>query len=119
MFNKINSGKEFPLDWKIAVTHVYPSYKGKGKREKPGNYRGIYLSSVCGRIFSGILAGRLGNWLIYHMALLLFQARFIKVKGTTGNDFIFKTGIRRYFRFKREFLYWCCIDFEKLFIQFM
>jgi hypothetical protein len=39
MFNKINRGKEFPLDCKIAI--MYPNYKGKRKREKPGNYRGF------------------------------------------------------------------------------
>jgi hypothetical protein len=57
MFNKIKNGKEFPLDWKIAIIH--PIYKGKGNREKPKNYSGISLLSICGKIFSGILAGRL------------------------------------------------------------
>jgi hypothetical protein len=44
MFNKINSGKEFPLDWRIGI--IYRNYKGQCKREKPGNYREISLSSV-------------------------------------------------------------------------
>jgi hypothetical protein len=117
MFNKINSGNEFPLDWKITIK--YPYYMGKGKREKPGNYRRISLSSVCDRIYSGILAGRLRDWLIYHKALLLFQARFIKGKGTTGNVFVFNTTIKKYFRFKRACLYWCFVDFEKLLIHFI
>jgi hypothetical protein len=59
MFNKIKNGKEFPRDWKIAIIH--PIYKGKGNRDKPGNYRGISFLSICGKIFSGILAGRLVN----------------------------------------------------------
>jgi hypothetical protein len=63
MFNKIKNGKEFTLDRKIAI--IYPIYKGKANREKPGNYKGISLFSVCGKIFSGILAGRLRDWLIY------------------------------------------------------
>jgi hypothetical protein len=50
MFNKIKNGKQFPLEWKMAIIH--PIYKGKGNREKPGNYRGISLLSVCGKIFS-------------------------------------------------------------------
>jgi hypothetical protein len=40
MFNKSN-GKQFPLQWKMAIIH--PIYKGKGNREKPGNYGGISL----------------------------------------------------------------------------
>jgi hypothetical protein len=50
MLNKIRNGKEFPLDWEIAV--IYPVYKGKGGREKPGNCRGISLLSINGKIFS-------------------------------------------------------------------
>jgi hypothetical protein len=50
--------------------------------------------------------------------MLLCQARFIKGKGTTGNVFVFKTTITKYFRFKRACLYWCFVDFEKLLIQF-
>jgi hypothetical protein len=34
MFNKMKNGKQFPLDWKTAV--IYPTYKGKGNRQKPG-----------------------------------------------------------------------------------
>jgi hypothetical protein len=52
MFNEIRNGKEFPLDWKIAI--MYPIYKGKGNREKPGNYRGISLLSICSKICLGI-----------------------------------------------------------------
>jgi hypothetical protein len=41
-------GADLPLDWHIAI--VNPVYKGKGNREKPGNYRGISLPTVCDRI---------------------------------------------------------------------
>jgi hypothetical protein len=37
VFNKTKNGKQFPLEWKTAIIH--PIYKGKGNREKPGNYR--------------------------------------------------------------------------------
>jgi hypothetical protein len=46
MFNKIENWKVFPLDCKTAIMN--PIYKGKGNREKPGNYRGNSLSAVCG-----------------------------------------------------------------------
>jgi hypothetical protein len=42
---------------------------GKGNHEKPGNYRGISHLSICDKIFSGILTGRLRDWLICHKAL--------------------------------------------------
>jgi hypothetical protein len=67
MLNKIKIGKEFSLDWKITI--MCPIYKGKGNREEPGNYREISLLTVCGRIFPGILAGKLRGWLIYHKAM--------------------------------------------------
>jgi hypothetical protein len=54
------------LDWKIFI--IYPVYKVKRNREKPGNYKGILLVLACGKIFLGILAGRLRDWLIYQKA---------------------------------------------------
>jgi hypothetical protein len=41
MFNKIKNRKQFPLEWKTAITH--PSYKGRGDQGKPWNYRGNYF----------------------------------------------------------------------------
>jgi hypothetical protein len=115
MFKKIKNGKVFPLDWKIASIH--PIYKGKGSRDNPGNYthRGISHPSICGKIFSGILAGRLRDWLINYKILSKFQAGFIKGKRTTDNVFAIKTTINKYLRFKRGRLYWCFVNFEKAF----
>jgi hypothetical protein len=98
MFNKIKNGKQFPLEWKTPIIH--PIYKGRGNREKPGNYRGISLLSVCGKIFSGTLARRLRDWLINHKRLSRFQVGFIKGKQTMDNTFVIKTTIDKYLRFK-------------------
>jgi hypothetical protein len=57
MFNTIKSEKEFPLDWEISI--IYSIYKGKRNQETAVNYRAFLLLSICGIIFSGILAGRL------------------------------------------------------------
>jgi hypothetical protein len=73
------------------------------------------LLSICGKIFSGILAGRLRDWLINRKILPRFQAGFIKGKRTTDNVFVIKTTIDKYLRFKRGRLYWCFVDFEKAF----
>jgi hypothetical protein len=113
MFHKIKNGKQFPLEWKTAIIH--PIYKGKGNQEKPRNYRGISLLSVCGKIFSGIMARILRDWLIHHKRLSRFQAGFIKGKRTTDNIFVIKTTIDKYLRFKRGRLYWCFVDLEETF----
>jgi hypothetical protein len=69
LFNKVKNKNEFPSDWKVAI--ICPIYKGKGRPQEPGNYRGISLS-VLGKIFSRILAGSLRDWLSSHEVLSEF-----------------------------------------------
>jgi hypothetical protein len=88
MFNKIKNRKQFPLEWKTAIIH--PIYKGRGDRGKPGNYRRISLLSACSKIFSGILARKLRDWLINHKRLSKFQAGFTKDNRTMDNIFVIK-----------------------------
>jgi hypothetical protein len=106
--NKITNGK-----YLIAI--IYPIYNGQGNREKPANCRGILLSLVSERMFSGILAGGLRDWLIYHKALSVSQMGFIKDKQTTHNVFVIKTTIDKYLRFKQGRLFWSFVYFEKAF----
>ena len=54
--NKCWTEKNFPQDWKLA--EVVPLYKNKGKRSECGNYRGISLLSVPGKIFASIILNR-------------------------------------------------------------
>jgi hypothetical protein len=103
MFNKIKNGEEYLLDWKIAT--ICPIYMGKGNRKKPGNCRGISPLSVCGKIFSGIVAGRLRDWLIYHKVLSVFPAGLITGKRTRGNVIVFKTTTDKYLRYNLGRLY--------------
>ncbi len=44
---------EVPDDWKKAI--IVPLYKGKGSRSECGNYRGISLLSVPGKVYGRIL----------------------------------------------------------------
>lgn len=48
------------------------------------------------KIFSGILAGRPGGWIIKHKALSVFQVGFIKDRQTIDNAFVNKTTIDKY-----------------------
>jgi hypothetical protein len=68
----------FPKEWKIAL--IQPIYKGKGDRKELGNYRGISLLPVWGEIYSGLLAYRLRDRLMYYNELTMFQAGFTKGK---------------------------------------
>jgi hypothetical protein len=84
-------------------------------RGEPGNYRGISLLSVLCRIYFGILAGRLRDWLIKNKILSKFQAGFVKGKRSTDNIFVIKTTVDRYLIAKRGHIYWCLVDLEKAF----
>jgi hypothetical protein len=103
MFNKFKKGKGFPDDWKISI--ICPIYKGRRKRGEPGNYSGITLLSVLCKIYSGILAGRLRDWLVNNKILSRFQSGFVKDKRTTDNIFVIKTTVDRYLRVKRGRIY--------------
>jgi hypothetical protein len=53
-----------------------------------------------GKIFLGILAGRLRDWLVNHAVLSIFQAGFVKSKRTLDNAFVSKTVVDKYLREK-------------------
>ena len=46
-----------PVDWVIAC--MVPLYKGKGDVHVCGNFRGISLSSVVGKVYSWVLINRI------------------------------------------------------------
>jgi hypothetical protein len=71
LFNKVKNKNEFHSDRKVAI--ICPIYKVEGSPQEPGNYRGISLLSVLGKIFSGILADRLRDWLSNHEVLSSFK----------------------------------------------
>jgi phage antirepressor YoqD-like protein len=54
--------------------------------------------SVLCKIYSGIPAGRLRDWLINNKILSRFQAGFVKDKRTTDNIFPIKTTVDRYLK---------------------
>jgi hypothetical protein len=68
------------IHW-IGKLLLYTQFISGKETEKTMKHRGIsLLTKISGKIFSGILAGRLRDWLIYHKALPEFKAGFIKSK---------------------------------------
>jgi hypothetical protein len=68
-----------------------------------------------GKIFSGILAGRLTDWLSNNEVFSAFQAGFMKGKRTSDNAFIIRTTVDKYLQVKRGKLYWRFVNFKKAF----
>ena len=56
IFNKILTGKEIPEEWLCGK--IKRLYKGKGKKGKCSNERGITLSSNVGKVFERIINER-------------------------------------------------------------
>jgi hypothetical protein len=110
-------GNDFPTDWKIAI--ICRVFKGKGKIRKPVNYRRITRLSALGKIYSGMLAGRLRDWLINNRILSKLQAGFVINKRTTDNIFVIKSTIDKYLKVKRGRVYWCMVDLEKHLLQYI
>jgi hypothetical protein len=67
------------------------------------------------KVFSGILAGRLSDWLMNNNALSEFEMGFVKGRKAMDNVFLIKTMIDKYLRFKRYRIYWCFSDLEEAF----
>jgi hypothetical protein len=109
----VSHKKIFPSEWKTTI--ICTIYKGKGCIGEPGNYRGISLLSVLRKMFLGILAGRLRNWLVNNEVLSTFQAGFVRGKRILANVFIIKTTVDKYLREKRSQIYWWFVDFKKAF----
>jgi hypothetical protein len=90
----------FPSEWKTTI--ICPIYKGRGYIDEPGHNRGISLLSVFGKMFSGILTGKLRDWLMNREVLSTIQAGFVRGKRTLDNVFIIKTIVDKYLRERRD-----------------
>jgi hypothetical protein len=68
-----------------------------------------------GKKFSGIVSGRLRDWLVDHEVLSTFPAGFVRGKRTLDSVFIIKTIVDKCLREKRGQIYWCFVNFKKAF----
>ena len=98
-------------DWRDAIMIVL--YKSKGKRDICGNYRGIALLCVVGKVLSRIMLTRTTNY-IANGVLQESQCGFRKARGTA--DMIFSARqLQEKCREQRVGLYQVFIDLTKAF----
>jgi hypothetical protein len=110
--NKIYETGKFPVAWKTSLLHLI--YKGKGDREDLANYRGIALLSILSKIYTGVLAKRLNDWIENRGPISECQMGFRKGQRTTDNISIM-TIIDKYLARKRGKVYWMFVDLQKAF----
>ena len=112
MFNIVLKSGIFPSKWN--TTFQVPLYKN-GDPLNCDNYRGISLTSCLGKVFTGLLAERLQNFLTESSKLSPFLAAFRKNHGTNVHIFTLKTLITEYVKRLKSKLFFCFIDFRKAF----
>jgi hypothetical protein len=92
VMNKIYETGKLPIAWQTI--QLYLIYKGKGDREDPGNYKCTALLSTLSKIYTGVLAKRLNDWIENREAISECQMGFRKGQRTTNNIFYNKDNNR-------------------------
>ena len=111
LFNAIYDTGVFPAAWRRST--IVPIHK-KGGVNLPENYRGISLTSVFSKIFTGVLNKRPQTWASDNFLISEEQAGFRKGYATVDNVFILHSLIRDCLDRKRK-LYVAFIDYKKAF----
>ena len=112
LFNIILSAGIVPDDWAISI--VRPIYKNKGDDTDPNNYRGIYLLSCFGKLFTSCLNERLSNFVKAHDTVGPELAGFKSDNSTIDHIFVLKILADIYLN-KRKRLYCFFVDYQKAF----
>ena len=108
--NKCWTEENLPQDWKLAS--VVPLFKNKGKRSECGNYLGISLLSVSGKIFASIILNRWKNAL--DQVLREEQCGFRKSRGCSDQLFALRQILEKCMAFQLDVSF-CFIDFRAAF----
>ena len=99
---------EVPADWRRSC--IVPIYKGKGDKRECGNYRGISLLSVVGKLFGRILIKRIREGT--EGALKEEQCGFRIGRGCVYQIFAVRQVSEKYLE-KGKDVYWAFMDLEK------
>ena len=112
LFNIILNHGAFPSQWSLGT--IIPIYKNKGDRTNPECYRPITLLSCVSKLFTSVLNTRLSTFLDRNNMLSENQAGFRSGYSTTDHVFTINSLIEL-FKFHKQKLYCCFIDFSKAF----
>ena len=91
-----------------------PIYKNKGSANDPNNYRGIFLLSCLGKLFTGCINNRLTDFIKENDIIGPEQAGFKSYFSTIDYLFVLKSLADVYLS-KRKRLYCCFVDYKKAF----
>uniref|UniRef100_A0A8C2PXD3 Reverse transcriptase domain-containing protein n=1 Tax=Cyprinus carpio TaxID=7962 RepID=A0A8C2PXD3_CYPCA len=111
LYNKILETGDFPEIWCEAV--MCPLYKS-GDKNYVGNYRGISLLNVLGKIFTKVLNGRLVSLEVNNM-FYEEKAGYISGYSTMDIIFILQSVVKKYITKQKGRMYCIFIDFSKAF----
>lgn len=112
MFNKILNTGNIPNSW--TNFNQILLYK-KGNPSDPMNYRGITLANSIMKIFTSILAARLGNWGERNSILPEGQAGFRPGRSCEDNLFVINAKVTIAFNKKGGRLFAAFVDFRRAF----
>ena len=98
-----------PLDWLRGV--IVPIYKD-GDQRLPSNYRPITLLSIVGKVYTGVLQARLGNWSEQHGIVVAEQGGFRPGRGCPEQLFTL-TELVRLRRLRKQRTFACFLDIRK------
>ena len=113
LFNFILSSGIYPTVWCDSL--ITPIYKS-GKKDDPGNYRGICVSSNLGKIFCMIMNKRITKHFQVNKTIENCQIGFQAGNRTSDHIFTIRTLVDKYVHnTKCGKLYTCFVDFKKAF----
>ena len=112
LFNKIMNSGIYPERWSRAI--LCSLHKG-GDIDEPGNYRGISLLSVIGKIFTKVLNERLVQWAKENGECYEEQAGYKKGYSTVDQIFNLHALGQKYLSRKGGRFYVMYVDFSKAF----
>ena len=111
LFNYVFESGIFPDTWSDGL--LVPLHK-KGDLSTPGNYRGITLLSVLGKLFTRIMNNRLDQWAEMYNVYIEAQYGFRKGRSTTDCIFVLHSVINSYVENGKK-LYAFFVDYSKAF----
>jgi Reverse transcriptase (RNA-dependent DNA polymerase)/Endonuclease/Exonuclease/phosphatase family len=112
IFQKVFTSQVYPKIWSQGM--ICPIFKS-GDPNDCGNYRGITIGSILGKLYATVLEKRISKWAEDSGIRARGQAGFRKDHRTVDNIFILRTLIEKASKAGKKHLHVCFVDFQKAF----